>query len=65
MNNVTSAPRELELLYNYFVLQPGLGPKQCVVLYNTMDAQQDTKGLRLCELIETVMILSDHVSFFF
>lgn len=48
-SNAANATREFDLLYNYFVLQPGLTPKQCLVLYHTSEIQQDIKGLRLCQ----------------
>ncbi|XP_077284992.1 intraflagellar transport protein 22 homolog [Arctopsyche grandis] len=46
-NNALNAAREFELLYDYFVSQPGLSPKQCVVFYYTTEIQQQAKGLRL------------------
>ncbi|XP_004932161.1 intraflagellar transport protein 22 homolog [Bombyx mori] len=46
-NTSEVAPRELELLYNYFVSQPKLSTKQCVVFYNCVDDQYDVGHLNL------------------
>lgn len=40
--------RELELLYNYFVSQPKLSAKQCVVFYNCTGESDDMESLNLC-----------------
>lgn len=50
-NNVNTAPKELELLYNYFVSQAKLSAKQCVVFYNCSDDQDDMDSLNLCMYI--------------
>lgn len=49
-NTTNVAARELELLYNYFVSQPKLSAKQCVVFYNCTDDQDDMDSLSLCKL---------------
>ncbi|XP_045448234.1 intraflagellar transport protein 22 homolog [Melitaea cinxia] len=46
-NTANVAARELELLYNYFVSQAKLSPKQCVVFYNCTDDQEDIESLNL------------------
>ncbi|XP_041979676.1 intraflagellar transport protein 22 homolog isoform X2 [Aricia agestis] len=46
-NTVNVAAREMELLYNYFVSQAKLSAKQCVVLYNCSEDQDDLDVLNL------------------
>ncbi|XP_039753346.1 intraflagellar transport protein 22 homolog [Pararge aegeria] len=46
-NTANVAAREMELLYNYFVSQAKLTPKQCVVFYNCEDDQEDFDSLSL------------------
>ncbi|XP_030040837.2 intraflagellar transport protein 22 homolog [Manduca sexta] len=46
-NTADTASRELELLYNYFVSQPKLPAKQCVVFYNCTDEQDVIDSLNL------------------
>ncbi|XP_049873460.1 intraflagellar transport protein 22 homolog [Pectinophora gossypiella] len=46
-NTALAATRELELLYNYFVSQPKLSAKQCVVFFNCSDDQDDVDTLNL------------------
>ncbi|KAI5644362.1 ras of complex, roc, domain of DAPkinase domain-containing protein [Phthorimaea operculella] len=46
-NTAVAAARELELLYNYFVSQPNLSAKQCVVFYNCTDDTDDVDTLNL------------------
>ncbi|CAF4903732.1 unnamed protein product [Pieris macdunnoughi] len=46
-SNSTNGPRELELLYNYFVSQPKLSTKQCVVFCNCTNGQEDDGVLNL------------------
>lgn len=45
------AGRELELLYNYFVSQPKLSTKQCVLFYNCTEDQEDMDSLNLCKFV--------------
>ncbi|XP_022813978.1 intraflagellar transport protein 22 homolog [Spodoptera litura] len=46
-NTAQVAAREMELLYNYFVSQPKLSTKQCVMFYNCTDEQEDMDSLNL------------------
>ncbi|KOB79070.1 putative rab-like protein 5-like isoform 1 [Operophtera brumata] len=50
-NTLQAAAREMELLYNYFVSQPKLSAKQCVLFYNCTDSddQEDMDALTLCK----------------
>ncbi|KAM3965250.1 intraflagellar transport protein 22 homolog [Aphomia sociella] len=42
-----AAAREMELLYNYFVSQPKLSTKQCVLFYNSRHENDDMDALNL------------------
>ncbi|XP_072949269.1 intraflagellar transport protein 22 homolog [Epargyreus clarus] len=53
-NTMHTASRELELLYNYFVSQTKLSPKQCVLFYNTADDQEDIDSLNLSSTFSKV-----------
>ncbi|CAH0715526.1 unnamed protein product, partial [Brenthis ino] len=53
-NNVNTAAREMELLYNYFVSQAKLSAKQCVVFYNSSDDQEDMDSLNLSSTFSKV-----------
>ncbi|CAH2096164.1 unnamed protein product [Euphydryas editha] len=53
-NTANIAARELELLYNYFVSQAKLSAKQCVVLYNCTDDQEDIDSLNLSSTFSKV-----------
>ncbi|CAK1580289.1 unnamed protein product [Parnassius mnemosyne] len=46
-NTINTAGREMELLYNYFVSQPKLSAKQCVLFYNNIEEQDDMESLNL------------------
>ncbi|XP_075978157.1 intraflagellar transport protein 22 homolog [Anticarsia gemmatalis] len=46
-NTAQTASREMELLYNYFVSQPNLSAKQCVLFYNCTDDQEEMDSLNL------------------
>ncbi|CAH0691868.1 unnamed protein product [Spodoptera exigua] len=46
-NTAQIAAREMELLYNYFVSQPKLSAKQCVLFYNCTEDQEDMDSLNL------------------
>ncbi|XP_014367116.2 intraflagellar transport protein 22 homolog [Papilio machaon] len=46
-NNVDTAGREMELHYNYFVSQPKLSTKQCVLFYNNVQDPEDMDTLNL------------------
>ncbi|XP_063624823.1 intraflagellar transport protein 22 homolog [Cydia splendana] len=46
-STANAATREMELLYNYFVSQPKLTTKQCVLFYNCTDEQDDLESLNL------------------
>ncbi|CAH0585689.1 unnamed protein product [Chrysodeixis includens] len=46
-NTTQAAAREMELLYNYFVSQPKLSAKQCVLFYNCTDEQEEIDALNL------------------
>ncbi|XP_047029849.1 intraflagellar transport protein 22 homolog isoform X1 [Helicoverpa zea] len=46
-NTAQAAAREMELLYNYFVSQPKLSAKQCVLFYNCTDDQEEMDSLSL------------------
>ncbi|KAL0838808.1 hypothetical protein ABMA28_016846 [Loxostege sticticalis] len=44
---VQAATREMELLYNYFVSQPNLSAKQCVLFFNCTNDNDDIDVLNL------------------
>ncbi|XP_060803376.1 intraflagellar transport protein 22 homolog [Amyelois transitella] len=46
-STVQVAAREMELLYNYFVSQPKLAAKQCVLFYNCTEENDDMGALNL------------------
>lgn len=50
-NTAQTAAREMELLYNYFVSQPKLSAKQCVLFYNCTDDQDEMDSLNLCKFL--------------
>ncbi|XP_050680843.1 intraflagellar transport protein 22 homolog [Leptidea sinapis] len=53
-NTASVASRELELFYNYFVSQPKLTSKQCVVFYNNLEDQDDFDLLNLSSTFSRV-----------
>ncbi|XP_026327740.1 intraflagellar transport protein 22 homolog isoform X2 [Hyposmocoma kahamanoa] len=53
-----AATRELELLYNYYVSQPKLSAKQCVVFYNCTEEQDDVETLNLSPTFSKVSQLA-------
>ncbi|CAG4971890.1 unnamed protein product [Colias eurytheme] len=60
-NTANIASRELELLYNYFVSQPKLSLKQCVVFYNCFDDQDDIDVLNLSPTFSRVSQVATNV----
>ncbi|XP_059052880.1 intraflagellar transport protein 22 homolog [Achroia grisella] len=49
-----AAAREMELLYNYFVSQPKLSTKQCVLFYNNTHDNDDMDSLSLSSTFSKV-----------
>ncbi|CAK1551103.1 unnamed protein product [Leptosia nina] len=69
--NTANASRELELLYNYFVSQPKLSTKQCVVFYNCLDEHEDAilnlspTFSRVSQVAINMKTRSDHIKMAF
>ncbi|KAJ0176604.1 hypothetical protein K1T71_007783 [Dendrolimus kikuchii] len=57
-NTAQAATREMELLYNYFVSQPKLLAKQCVLFYNCTDEQDDVESLNLSSTFSKVSLVA-------
>ncbi|XP_028165714.1 intraflagellar transport protein 22 homolog [Ostrinia furnacalis] len=53
-STVQAASREMELLYNYFVSQPNLSAKQCVLFYNCTNDNEDMDALNLSSTFSKV-----------
>ncbi|VVC89594.1 unnamed protein product, partial [Leptidea sinapis] len=53
-NTASVASRELELFYNYFVSQPKLTSKQCVVFYNNLEDQDDFDLLNFVYILKGI-----------
>ncbi|XP_011563025.2 intraflagellar transport protein 22 homolog [Plutella xylostella] len=57
-NTINVAERELELLYNYYVSQPKLSAKQCVVFYNCTEEHDEVDSLNLSPTFSKVSQVS-------
>ncbi|CAB3261488.1 unnamed protein product [Arctia plantaginis] len=52
-NTAQTASREMELFYNYFVSQPKLSAKQCVLFYNCTEDRDDQQEMVSLNLSHT------------